>query len=47
VSKKTVRPEDKDPTNAIALCKDGLYSHAMARVDACKTHGGVDHFIKS
>ncbi|HEY4304533.1 MAG TPA: hypothetical protein VGM82_08710 [Gemmatimonadaceae bacterium] len=36
---------DKDSTRAIALCKDGLYSHAAMRSKACDEHGGVEHFL--
>src|ERR1700759_1958540 len=34
-TKKRGRPEEKDSTNAIPLCKDGLYSHAATRSAAC------------
>ena len=34
-------PEDNDPADSIAKCKDGLYSHAKHRVGACSRHGGV------
>ena len=44
-TKKRGRPEDKDSTNAIAICKDGLYSHASTRSAACKQHGGVEHYL--
>lgn len=40
------RGEDKDPTGAIAQCKDGLYSHAASRRGACSKHGGVDKWLK-
>jgi hypothetical protein len=40
------RGEDKDPTDAIAQCKDGLYSHAANRRGACSRHGGVAKFLK-
>jgi Protein of unknown function (DUF3761) len=33
--------EDKNPTGAIAKCKDGLYSHAAHKQGACGHHGGV------
>ena len=33
--------EDNDPADAIAKCKDGLYSHAKHRRGACSRHGGV------
>ena len=38
--------EDKDPTGAIAQCKDGLYSHATNRRGACSKHGGVQKWLK-
>lgn len=44
-TKKRARPEDKDSTEAIALCKDGLYSHASTRASACRQHGGVDKYL--
>jgi hypothetical protein len=34
-------PEDNDPADAVARCKDGLYSHAKHRQGACSRHGGV------
>jgi len=40
------RGEDNDPTDAIAQCKDGLYSHAANRRGACSRHGGVAKFLK-
>lgn len=42
----SARGEDKDPTGAIAQCKDGLYSHATTRRGACSKHGGVDKWLK-
>jgi hypothetical protein len=33
--------EDRNPTGAIAQCKDGTYSHAKVRTGACSRHGGV------
>jgi hypothetical protein len=33
--------EDNDPADAVAKCKDGLYSHAKHRRGACSRHGGV------
>lgn len=33
--------EDNNPIDAIAQCKDGLYSHAKHRRGACSRHGGV------
>jgi hypothetical protein len=44
-TKKRGRAEDKDSTNAIAMCKDGLYSHAATRSAACRTHGGVGRYL--
>jgi hypothetical protein len=44
-TKKRGRPEDKDSTDAVAVCKDGLYSHAATRSAACKKHGGVEHYL--
>lgn len=41
------RGEDKDPTGAIAQCKDGMYSHATNRRGACSKHGGVEKWLKS
>ena len=41
------RPDDKDSTGAIALCKNGMYSHAATRKFACSKHGGVSKFLKS
>ena len=41
------RGEDKDPSGAIAQCKDGLYSHATSRRGACSKHGGVEKWLKS
>lgn len=43
--KRGVRPEDNDSIGAIALCKDGLYSHAATRAAACTNHGGVDRYL--
>lgn len=40
------RGEDNDPTDAIAQCKDGMYSHAANRRGACSRHGGVAKFLK-
>src|SRR5689334_13573361 len=40
------RGEDNDPTDAIAQCKDGMYSHAANRRGACSRHGGVSKFLK-
>ena len=39
--------EDNDPANAIAQCKDGLYSHASSRRGACSRHGGVKQWLHS
>jgi hypothetical protein len=38
---RTGAVEDKNPTGAIAKCKDGLYSHAAHKQGACGHHGGV------
>ena len=38
---RTGSVEDKNPTGAIAKCKDGLYSHAAHKQGACGHHGGV------
>jgi hypothetical protein len=40
------RGEDNDATDAIAQCKDGMYSHAANRRGACSRHGGVSKFLK-
>ena len=40
------RGEDNDPTDAIAQCKDGMYSHAANHRGACSRHGGVAKFLK-
>ncbi len=40
------RGEDTDPTDAIAQCKDGMYSHAANHRGACSKHGGVSKFLK-
>ena len=40
------RGEDDDPTDAIAQCKDGKYSHAANHRGACSKHGGVAKFLK-
>jgi hypothetical protein len=40
------RGEDNDPTDALAQCKDGMYSHAANRRGACSRHGGVAKFLK-
>ena len=37
--------EDNDPADAIARCKDGLYSHAKHRRGACGHHGGVANWL--
>jgi predicted nucleic acid-binding Zn-ribbon protein len=42
----TKRGEDNDPTDAIAQCKDGMYSHAANHRGACSKHGGVAKFLK-
>ena len=45
-SAPVARADDKDSTNAIAKCKDGMYSHQAARQGACAKHGGVAKFLK-
>jgi hypothetical protein len=40
------RGEDNDATDAIAQCKDGMYSHAANHRGACSRHGGVAKFLK-
>jgi hypothetical protein len=40
------RGDDDDPTDAIAQCKDGKYSHAANHRGACSKHGGVAKFLK-
>ena len=42
----TRRGEDNDPTDAIAQCKDGMYSHAANHRGACSRHGDVAKFLK-
>jgi len=44
-TKKRARLVDKDSTDAIALCKDGLYSHATSRAGACRQHHGVERYL--
>lgn len=39
--------EDNDPTNALAQCNDGMYSHATNRRGACSRHGGVKSWMHS
>jgi len=39
--------ENNDPTDAIAKCKDGLYSHSKNRKGACSRHGGVAQWMKN
>jgi hypothetical protein len=34
-----------DRDDAIARCRDGLYSHARSRSGACVGHGGVDRWL--
>jgi len=45
-AKKTAKASDKDPTDAVAKCKDGTYSHQATHQGACSRHGGVDKFLK-
>jgi hypothetical protein len=40
------RGDDNDPTDALAQCKDGMYSHAANHRGACSKHGGVSKFLK-
>lgn len=40
------RADDTDSTGAIALCKNGKYSHAANRAGACSKAGGVSKFLK-
>ena len=40
------RGEDNDPKDAIAQCKDGMYSHSANRRGACSRHGGVGKWLK-
>ncbi|HEY6827993.1 MAG TPA: DUF3761 domain-containing protein [Gemmatimonadaceae bacterium] len=40
------RGEDNDPKDAIAQCKDGMYSHSANRRGACSRHGGVAKWLK-
>ncbi|HEY5061023.1 MAG TPA: hypothetical protein VII52_05775 [Gemmatimonadaceae bacterium] len=46
MTKTSTRVDDNDATDAIALCKNGMYSHATAHRRACSKHGGVDKFLK-
>lgn len=39
--------DDNDPTNALAQCNDGMYSHATNRRGACSRHGGVKSWMHS
>jgi hypothetical protein len=45
-TKTAVRPDDNDSTGAIALCKNGKYSHATKHAGACSKAGGVSKFLK-
>lgn len=45
-TKTAVRPDDNDSTGAIALCKNGKYSHAAKHAGACSKAGGVSKFLK-
>jgi len=40
------RGDDDDPTDALAQCNDGKYSHATNHKGACSKHGGVKKFFK-
>ena len=46
LTKKVSHADDKDSTGALALCKNGMYSHATMRRGACTGHGGVAKFLK-
>jgi len=37
--------EDRNPSGAIAQCKDGTYSHSKQRTGACSRHGGVAKWL--
>lgn len=37
--------EDRNPSGAVAQCKDGTYSHAKGRTGACSRHGGVAKWL--
>ncbi len=39
------KPEDNDPTGAVAKCKDGMYSHSAHRSGSCSGHGGVAQWL--
>ncbi|MEO5809097.1 MAG: DUF3761 domain-containing protein, partial [Sphingomicrobium sp.] len=41
----TGNSENRNPAGAIAICKDGLYSHAAHRDGACARHHGVGKWI--
>ena len=41
------KPEDTDPTGAVAKCKDGMYSHSAHRTGSCSGHGGVAQWLVS
>lgn len=41
------KAEDNDPREAIAQCRDGLYSHAKHRRGACSRHGGVSKWMST
>lgn len=50
VSKRTTtvtkgRADDRDAVGAIALCKNGMYSHATTHRGACTGHGGVARWL--
>jgi large subunit ribosomal protein L22e/Meckel syndrome type 1 protein len=38
--------DDHNPVGAIAMCKDGAYSHAKEHVGACSRHGGVAKWLR-
>lgn len=43
--RRSVALNNTNPRGAIALCKDGLYSHATVRRDACLRHDGVARWM--
>lgn len=46
LTKKVSHADDKDSTGAIALCKNGMYSHSTTHRGACTGHGGVAKFLR-
>jgi hypothetical protein len=43
--RRSVAINNTNPRGAIALCKDGLYSHAPTRREACLRHAGVARWM--